>query len=118
MGFRKLRDDDSEDKPTKKDHRNSRWKNHTEGFEPSTAEDIKGYSKRARKAEQKRKDEKAERGEKHGRVARLTGDRLREALIGRSEFRVYRSNLFAKFIELVNDNDGSKPRYRAYLKER
>lgn len=87
-------------------------------FEATTNDELKQIAKRARKSERKRADAKAAKKEiaTGDRVPRLKGDALRDALVARSKFKVYANNFFNKFIEIVKENNGQKPRYRSYMK--
>jgi hypothetical protein len=93
----------------------------TEHFEPSTKEQIKDYSKRARKAERQHKKEKhrtKEEAHSKDKLSRLSGEALRTALTNRKPFKIYPGNLFGAFIEACTAFDIKKPRYYEYLEQR
>jgi hypothetical protein len=88
-----------------------------EGFVPSTSEDLKKYARAGRRAKRARQELKEAR-KGNGRdttLPRLSGDRLRQALVGHEPFKIYSGNLYAKFIEAVQELGIKKPRYRSYI---
>jgi hypothetical protein len=125
---RKRRNDSNDDEPVeddtapkgKKDPHRRFGKANSEredrAFKPSTREDLRAYRKAGKRAERKRMKEKMARrsGGKDG-IPRYRGDRLRQALLGREHFKIFKGNLFNKFIEFCKELGIPKPRYRSYL---
>lgn len=89
---------------------------HEKEFVPTTPKELKEISRRAAQREAERVEQRKVK-ESKPRHKRLSGAALREALLERTEFHVYRSNLFDKFLEIVKDLEMPKPRYKSYLPE-
>ena len=121
MGFTSIAAAD-EEAPRKKKHKGNgvdheALKSETQGFVPSTKEDLKRYAKAGRRAKRLKQEEKEQaRATTIGsKQPRLSGDRLRQALVEQKPFRVYGNNLFNKFIEVCKELEIKKPRYLAYM---
>ena len=117
MGFAKRREakDDGDDEV--KAPKERKFKEGRGGkFTPTTKEEWKRISKKARKREKQKDSEKqAKKDARKNRPPMMAGDKLRHALETGETFRVYASNLFDTFIQFCKDNDVEKPRYKAYL---
>jgi hypothetical protein len=90
------------------------------GFVPSTGEDIKSYTRNAKKAARlKKRDEKRARlkQRKHG-VRPRTPSAMREAFDQGLEIRVYQPQLFEKVIEYCKEQKIKPPAYKEYLKQK
>jgi hypothetical protein len=114
MGFGKVKDNDEEERPRK----NKAEKE----FEPTTKEQWKQISKKARQRDAERDSEKAQKREKERGRKRLVKDvdAVRKALAGTEplDIRVFRTNFFEAIVKAIKENDGKLPAYHAFEESR
>lgn len=97
-------------------------KENTQKFVPTTKEEWKRISKRARKHDEERDERRARKKEKGKKRLPKTIDHARNALTTGGyqddEIKIYRQNFFEALVKMLKDRDLKVPQYHAFEENR